>query len=43
LLLAPPAVVILGYAPLPGTVATLTPVGQSDQAIVIGLPRLFNR
>lgn len=34
--LAPPAAVTLGYAPLPGTTATLTPIDQSDQTLVIG-------
>jgi RHS repeat-associated protein len=35
-LFAPPAAVTLGYAPLPGTTATLTPVDQSGQTLVIG-------
>jgi len=33
---APPEVVTLGYAPLPGTTATLTPVDESGQTLVIG-------
>jgi len=35
-LFAPPAAVTLGYAPLPGTTATLTPIDQSGQTLVIG-------